>query len=76
MAGIAERRVALLRRLQAAGAVRVEHTIHLDGPYAEDDGRARHRLVVAGIGALRTFSGGTEEEALEKAAESTREPAA
>lgn len=76
MAGIAARRVALLRRLQAAGAVRVVHTIHLDGHFDESDGRARHRLVVDGIGALRTFSGGTEEEALEKAAESVREPAA
>jgi hypothetical protein len=76
MAESAARRVALLRRLAAAGAVRVEHTIHLEGGYAEDDGRRRHRVVVAGIGALRTFSGGSEEEALEAAAESTREAAA
>jgi hypothetical protein len=63
-----------MRQLQARGAVRLDATVSLLGPYAEDDERRRWRIVITGIGPLRTFSGRTVEEALQQALHATHEP--
>lgn len=60
-------RVALMRQLQARGAVRLDMTVSLLGDYREDDDRQRWRIVVTGIEQARTFCGRTEIEAIESA---------
>jgi hypothetical protein len=54
-----------MRRLQARGVVTLGVTISLLGDYREDDDRRRYRIVPAGIGATRTYSGRTLLEAIE-----------
>lgn len=68
------RLLGLMRALQARGAVHIDHTISLLGDYQEDDDRRRHRVVVTGIGHMRTFSGRSYEEALEQAIASSPLP--